>query len=145
MAARELPNCSHSPALWLWTIQWPSFHSFRPPAHVYGTIQRLRRWLLSVLGYPTPSRYVQHPFKGQHALGTPYLLIEYINPSRGKPLTETWEEGRHDPKLRSNLFHGLSRMILTLARTPLPKIGSFTLDKNGYLSLSNRPLTLEIQ
>ncbi|RAH70510.1 uncharacterized protein BO66DRAFT_411178 [Aspergillus aculeatinus CBS 121060] len=35
--------------------------------------------------------------------------------------------------------------ILTLARTPLPKIGSFVLDENGYLSLSNRPLTLEIQ
>jgi hypothetical protein len=77
--------------------------------------------------------------------GTPYLLIEYINPSRGKVLSETWEEGRHDPELRSNLFRGLSRIILTLAHTPLPKIGSFVLDEKGYLSLSNRPLTLEIQ
>ncbi|KAH8429866.1 uncharacterized protein LDX57_007538 [Aspergillus melleus] len=60
-------------------------------------------------------------------------------------LSDTWEEGRHDPELRSNLFHGLSRIILTLARTPLPKVGSFTLDENGYLRLNNRPLTLEIQ
>jgi hypothetical protein len=34
--------------------------------------------------------------------------------------------------------------MLALARIPLPKIGSFTLDEKGYLSLNNRPLTLEI-
>lgn len=60
-------------------------------------------------------------------------------------LSETWETGRHDPKLRTNLFHGLSRIILDLARTPLPRIGSFVLDDKGCLSLSNRPLTLEVQ
>ncbi|KAJ5899352.1 hypothetical protein N7495_004096 [Penicillium taxi] len=60
-------------------------------------------------------------------------------------LAETWEAGRYNPELRKNLFHGLSRTILTMARIPLPKIGSFTLDKSGYLSLSNRPLTLDIQ
>lgn len=60
-------------------------------------------------------------------------------------LSETWEEGRFNPNLRTNLFHGLSRIMLNLARVPLPKIGSFALDENGYLSLSNRPLTLEIQ
>ncbi|KAJ5104890.1 hypothetical protein NUU61_002237 [Penicillium alfredii] len=108
-------------------------------------IQRLRRRLLNWLNYPTPSPYVQHRTKDQVVLGTPYLLIEYIDQSRGKMLSETWEEGRHNFKLRKNLFHGLSRIMLTLARTPLPKIGSFILDENGYLSLSNRPLTLEIQ
>lgn len=35
--------------------------------------------------------------------------------------------------------------MLNLARIPLPKISSFTIDRNGYLRLSNRPLTLEIQ
>lgn len=60
-------------------------------------------------------------------------------------LSKSWEEGRHDPKLWTNLFHGLSRTLLALARTPLPKIGSFILDEGGYLQLENRPLTLQIQ
>lgn len=77
-------------------------------------------------------------------LGTPCILIEYIDASRGKMLSETWEDRRHNTKLRMNLFHGLSRIMLDLARIPLPKIGSFVLDEKGYLSLSNRPLTLEI-
>jgi len=72
-------------------------------------------------------------------------LIEYIDRSRGKMLSETWEEGRHNIELRRNLFHGLSRTLLALTRIPLPKIGSFVLDDDGYLSLSNRPLTVQIQ
>jgi hypothetical protein len=60
-------------------------------------------------------------------------------------LSETWEEGRFNPTLRANLFRGISRIMLNLARIPLPKIGSFAMDENGYLRLSNRPLTLEIQ
>lgn len=107
-------------------------------------MQHLRRRLLSWLNYPTPSPYVQHQIKDQTGLGTPYLLIEYIDPSRGKMLSETWEEGRHDVALRRNLFRGLSRIMLALARIPLPKIGAFTIDEKGYLTLSNRPLTLEI-
>ncbi|KAJ9199358.1 hypothetical protein DTO164E3_4670 [Paecilomyces variotii] len=107
-------------------------------------MQHLRRRLLSWLNYPTPSPYVQHQIKDQTGLGTPYLLIEYIDPSRGKMLSETWEEGRHDVTLRRNLFRGLSRIMLALARIPLPKIGAFTIDEKGYLTLSNRPLTLEI-
>lgn len=59
--------------------------------------------------------------------------------------SETWERGRLDPRLRANLFHGLSRIMLNLARIPLPQIGSFSLDEHGYLHLGNRPLTLEIQ
>lgn len=107
--------------------------------------QRLRRRLLNWLDYPTPSLYVQHQTKDQVVLGSPYILIEYVDPSRGKMLSETWEGGRHNSKLRTNLFHDLSRITLALARTPLPKIGSFVLDEKGYLSLKNRPLTADIQ
>lgn len=60
-------------------------------------------------------------------------------------LSETWEQGRSDLNLRKTLFRGLSRIMLALARVPLPKIGSFVLDEKGFLSLSSRPLTLEIQ
>lgn len=46
--------------------------------------------------------------------------------------------------MRRNLFRGLSRVILELARIPLPRIGSFTIDQQGYLSLSNRPLNIDV-
>lgn len=35
--------------------------------------------------------------------------------------------------------------MLSFARTPLPKIGSCVLDDKGYLSLSNRPFTIQYQ
>lgn len=95
--------------------------------------------------YTVPSLYVENCIQNCVGLGIPYMVIEYISPSRGLMLSETWNEGRMDPRSRKNLFHGLSRIMLSLMRFPLPKIGSFILDENGYLSLSNRPLTLEIQ
>jgi hypothetical protein len=112
---------------------------------VARSFQYLRRRLLTWLGYAVPSRYVPRCSKANASLGIGYLLIEYIDRSRGKMLSETWEEGRHNIELRSNLFHGLSRTLLALTRIPLPRIGSFILDDKGYLSLSNRPLTLQIQ
>lgn len=112
---------------------------------VTRAIQYLRRQVLEWLGYPIPSFYVPHRIDEAGSLGTGYILIEYINPSRGKMLSDTWEDGRHNDKLRTNLFRGLSRIMIALTRTPLPKIGSFVLDDTGHLSLSNRPLTLQIQ
>lgn len=70
--------------------------------------------------------------------------MEYIPSSRGQTLSDIWKEKHHDAKLRSNLFHGLARTMLQLACVPLPKIGSFALDKQGYLSLSNRALTVNV-
>ena len=60
-------------------------------------------------------------------------------------LSNTWTEGRHDSKLRSNLFNDLGRIFLSLSRTPLPRIGSLVIDNGGFLGLTNRPLVLEIQ
>ena len=60
-------------------------------------------------------------------------------------LSESWEEKRQDKSLRTNLFRDLSRIILSLGRIPLARIGSFTLDNTGVLSLTNRPLTLRLQ
>ncbi|KAM4055031.1 aminoglycoside phosphotransferase [Hirsutella rhossiliensis] len=57
-------------------------------------------------------------------------------------LSETWEESRHDSGRRANLFRHLSRIMLNLAKLPLPRIGSWTIDDGGVLKLANRPLTL---
>ncbi|KAF2803003.1 uncharacterized protein BDZ99DRAFT_400822, partial [Mytilinidion resinicola] len=46
-----------------------------------------------------------------------------------------------DPVRKAILFKGLARTTLSLARVPLPRIGSFTFHDNGTIALSNRPLT----
>ena len=73
-----------------------------------------------------------------------YLLVDYVEEHEGVMLSETWEAKRHDKSRRTNLFRDLSRVMLALGRNPLPRIGSFKLDDQGILSLTNRPLTLNL-
>lgn len=60
-------------------------------------------------------------------------------------LSETWEDLRNDKSRRNTLFQGLSNIMLSLGRIPLPRIGSFTINNEGVVSLTNRPLTLRLQ
>ncbi|KAK2740930.1 hypothetical protein FQN57_005934 [Myotisia sp. PD_48] len=53
-----------------------------------------------------------------------YMLVEFVQETTGKMLSCTWEEKKNDEKLRTNLYRDLSRIFLSLARIPLPKIGS---------------------
>ncbi|KAF3899478.1 APH domain-containing protein [Trichophyton interdigitale] len=89
------------------------------------------------------SQYVRHPIAVPPDLG--YILIECIEPNRGRMLSDTWANYSNNTTLRTTLFQSLARIMLSLARVPLPKIGSFIIDNNGFILLSNRPLTLEIQ
>ncbi|KAI9755229.1 MAG: hypothetical protein M4579_004361 [Chaenotheca gracillima] len=59
-------------------------------------------------------------------------------------LSRTWEEKRENKQLRANLFRDISRIILSIGRVPQPRIGSFTIDNDGFLSLTNRPLSCEM-
>ncbi|KAF1951137.1 hypothetical protein CC80DRAFT_597531 [Byssothecium circinans] len=107
---------------------------------LYRRILRLlRRCLCTILGFPVPSRYVCH--SSAHSLNTGYLLLQRIETSGGKMLSTSWEEHKGDPVRRANLFNGLARITLSLARVPLPRIGSFTFRDDGTIALSNRPLT----
>ncbi|KKK18500.1 hypothetical protein ARAM_007010 [Aspergillus rambellii] len=56
-----------------------------------------------------------------------------------------WSAKQNDIKLRENLFRDLSRILLRISRIPLPRIGSFIIDSDGFLCLSNRPLSIEIE
>ncbi|KAE8414838.1 hypothetical protein BDV36DRAFT_298674 [Aspergillus pseudocaelatus] len=109
----------------------------------------LRRRLSSWLGFPVPSYYIRHLDKAPASLdgviGTGYLLIEKIEETRGSMLSNTWLEKQHDINLRTNFFRDLSRILLSISRIPLPQIGSFSIDSGGFLRLSNRPLSMEIQ
>ncbi|KAK2764473.1 hypothetical protein FQN54_009168 [Arachnomyces sp. PD_36] len=101
--------------------------------------EKIRRYFLSFMGYPMPSRFVQRKNSTARDLG-PYLLLEWI--PEPKMLSETWKLKRTDKRLRSNLFRGIAGVMLSLSRVPLPRIGSFTIDDNGYLHLANKPLTV---
>lgn len=70
--------------------------------------------------------------------------MDYVGSPEVQMLSETWDEDRNDQGKRANLFRGLSQIMLSLSRTPLPCIGSWTLDSDGVLRLSNRPLTLRL-
>ena len=163
VASGKLPNCPHSAPLRIRlstgqsvceedTSQLASFTNLvqftalENLALVTRCLQYVRRRMLTWLGYPVPSRYIRHQSRGQipDNLGTGYLLIEYIEEAQGRMLSRTWNEKRHEPKLRTNLFRDLSRIFLTLFRVPLPLIGSFIIDDKGFLRLGNRPLSLEI-
>lgn len=73
------------------------------------------------------------------------MLIEFVEATTGRMLSSTWATRCHDPEYRRTLFRDLSRILLSLTRISLPVIGSFVIDKDGYLKLTNRPLTMEIQ
>ncbi|KAK1138536.1 hypothetical protein N8T08_002422 [Aspergillus melleus] len=60
-------------------------------------------------------------------------------------LSNTWMEKQHNTDLRRMFFRDLFRILLSLSRTPLPCIGSFIIDREGFLALSNRPLSKELQ
>ncbi|KFY46968.1 hypothetical protein V494_00261 [Pseudogymnoascus sp. VKM F-4513 (FW-928)] len=108
-------------------------------------IQRLHRHVLSWFGYPIPSRYVRHDIGSSGFAGAGYLLTEYIEETKGQMLSNTWLKNQRDLRLQNNLFRDLSRIILSISRIALPRIGSFVIDDNGFLSLTNRPLSIEIQ
>lgn len=56
-------------------------------------------------------------------------------------LSNTWGKQREDLGRRKRLFQGMARLILSLARVPQPRIGSFQFNSNCTITLTNRPLT----
>ncbi|OJJ36408.1 hypothetical protein ASPWEDRAFT_49912 [Aspergillus wentii DTO 134E9] len=54
-------------------------------------------------------------------------------------------DGRTDKTRRRNLFSDLANIMLSLSRIKLPRIGSLTMNNDGVIRLTNRPLTLRLQ
>ncbi|PGG97357.1 hypothetical protein AJ79_09228 [Helicocarpus griseus UAMH5409] len=105
----------------------------------------IRCRILKLFGHETPSSYVRHQGPCvSNELNIGYLLIEYINKSDATMLSSSWEAMRHNKHLRTNLFKGLSRILLNVAKVPVPRIGSYIIDDNGFVVLANRPLSMEI-
>ncbi|KAG2414306.1 hypothetical protein HFD88_003497 [Aspergillus terreus] len=59
--------------------------------------QHLRHKVLSWLGYQTPSNYARHQLDSHNVSdgihGAGYLLVEYIEPTQGTMLSNTWAHG----------------------------------------------------
>lgn len=56
-------------------------------------------------------------------------------------LSDTFDIYRGDGARRRRLFQGVSRTMLSLARIPQMRIGSFRFNQNGTVTLTNRPLS----
>ncbi|KAJ5545521.1 hypothetical protein N7461_007825 [Penicillium sp. DV-2018c] len=70
--------------------------------------------------------------------------MDYIDEPGVQMLSQTWHNVPHDPERTINFYRDLSRIMLSLSQIPLPRIGAWTIDSNGVLQFSNRPLTLRL-
>ncbi|RDL41490.1 Uncharacterized protein BP5553_01469 [Venustampulla echinocandica] len=135
--------CPDIPIPFLFGFGFPDGQMFTTPENA-SFLSRLvwyaRRTLRAFLRLPNPCRYVGR--RRPDALKTGYMIISWV--SQGTMLSKSWDTLCHDKARRSNLFHGLARIMLSLNRSHLPRIGSFTLDNQGFTTLTNRPLTLRL-
>ncbi|WEW59180.1 hypothetical protein PRK78_004649 [Emydomyces testavorans] len=138
-------HCPEVPIPYLWGVGLPDGECFTPIKQLplfRRWLEYLRRACLWLLRRPLPCAFTRHPCP--YTLKSGYLLMEYIEESKGKMLAFTWSEAQKDEELRRNFFKSLSRVLLSLGRAPLPRIASFTMANDGVLSLTNRPLTLRL-
>ncbi|KAF6787339.1 aminoglycoside phosphotransferase [Colletotrichum sojae] len=87
----------------------------------------------------TCSLYAPHPSGSR--LSTSYMVLEDVAFKDSQMLSNSWQTHRGDPMRRRNLYAGIARIMLSLARVPQPRIGSFRFHDDGTVTLSNRPLT----
>ncbi|KAM3501888.1 hypothetical protein MY11210_009242 [Beauveria gryllotalpidicola] len=117
-------------------------HEAHLPVHRWLShkIRSLFRWVFCL---EPLSSYGLH--NSASRLPTGYLLLEHIGPDTGAMLSDTWEEQRHNAAYRRSLFRGMANIILSLAKVPQPRIGSFCFNNDSTVTLTNRPLlTAEI-
>ncbi|GAP89705.1 putative aminoglycoside phosphotransferase [Rosellinia necatrix] len=138
-------NCPEVPIPYLWGFAFAggsSFVALDNAPFLSRLFETLRRRICSLLGYAVPSQYIR--LDCPYSLNIGHMVIDCIEPADAKMLSLTWETKRQDEGARANLFRGLSRIMLALAKIPLPRIGSFTMDNQGVISLTNRPLRLQL-
>ncbi|PKY08415.1 hypothetical protein P168DRAFT_308444 [Aspergillus campestris IBT 28561] len=72
-------------------------------------------------------------------------ICPYISQKRSTPLKTGYMIISLETTRRQNLFNDLAKIILLLSHIRLPRIGSLTIDNDGLISLTKRPLTLRLQ
>ena len=114
------------------------------------------------MGWPVPSRYLSVSVKKDDCpIDTGYMILEHFGPSFGQELPLKVRKAKvvagsaveclpepisilSEPTKMVNLFRGVSRIILSLARVPQPRIGAFRFNDDGTISLDSRPVTADM-
>lgn len=73
-----------------------------------------------------------------------YTLVDWIESEDEQMLSNVFNQP-HTETQTQNLYRDMARIIISLARVPLPRIGSWTINNDSQLSLSNRPLFCHLQ
>lgn len=68
-----------------------------------------------------------------------YLLIDWIETENSQMLSNTFSSP-HSETQTQNLYRCMAKIMISLAKIPQPRIGSWTIDNDGHISLSNRPM-----
>ncbi|OAA59533.1 hypothetical protein SPI_05731 [Niveomyces insectorum RCEF 264] len=128
---------------------FPNGKLFADASHlsfVRRALLRIRQALAALLRRPVPSTYlpIQIP---DVPITTGYMVLEHFgDPDFGRelPLVARGQDLATEPAKMRNLFRGLSRIILALARIPQPRIGAFRFYDDGTIALDNRPITCDM-
>ena len=107
-------------------------------------LSRIQKILQLLCRRPVSSPYIRRDLRADIALGIGYLLMDFIEEEQGRMLSTTWDALSGDPERRRNFYQDLAQIYLSLARVPLPHIGSLTIDDQGVVNLANRPLSMII-
>ncbi|AEO62414.1 uncharacterized protein THITE_2061567 [Thermothielavioides terrestris NRRL 8126] len=106
------------------------------------TVHRFWRAVYQLFRFPLLSRFVRNP--PRQSLSSAYMVLEYLGPETGQTLSKTFDAYRGDKPRRGRLFKGIARIMLSLARLPQPRIGSFQFHDDGTITLTNRPLSCSV-
>ena len=118
----------------------------RPENMTTRMIWYIKRYISRLFGYTLSCEYIIN--QRQSVLEHEYLIMDYTDAPGIQMLSKTWNQHSDNAgkkKKKANFMRDLSRTILSLSRHPVPCISSWTLDPNGVLQLSNRPLTFRLQ
>ncbi|RMZ76687.1 hypothetical protein DV738_g4851, partial [Chaetothyriales sp. CBS 135597] len=136
-------HCSSVPIPRLWGFHFPdgtSFTALRQAPFISQLSWYLQQSISWVFGWPAAASFVIHPHRQKLACG--YMIVDYVG--NGRMLSASWDAINGDVNKRQTLYRDISRIMLSLARVPFPRIGSLTMDNYGVVSLANRPLGLHL-
>jgi hypothetical protein len=71
------------------------------------------------------------------------MLIGYVK--HGQMLSDSWTTHMNNEILRQNLVNDLINIMVSLNQIHIPRIRSLTLNNRALITLTNRPLPLELQ
>ncbi|KEF50800.1 uncharacterized protein A1O9_13148 [Exophiala aquamarina CBS 119918] len=123
-------------------LRCPFPHMLGGPDGLDEKIRRFIETLKRCWAWRQPFNAPFAPCKTPFPLKSGYLLVDFVEKEQGTKLSEMWPP--ETDKQRQNFYRSLSRIMLDLAGHHFTKIGSFTVDNSGNISLSNRPLTIQL-